>query len=116
MDCFIIFSGELAEFCLNNSNLPGEELPNQAFVLDYVIFDPTDPDTLIDYEEFEDQFRVVITTRNLLKFSLHFELVLQTDGTYKLMWQGFPVLILGSSDYDRRFHPILLSVCSREAQ
>ena len=50
---------------------------------DYVIFDPTDPDTLIDYEEPEDQFRVVITTRNLLKFSLHFELVLQTDGTYK---------------------------------
>ena len=39
----IIFSGELGEFCLNNSNLPGEELPNQAFVLDYVIFDPTDP-------------------------------------------------------------------------
>ena len=71
---------------------------------------------MIDYEEFEDQFRVVITTRNLLKFSLHFELVLQTDGTYILMWQGFPVLILGSSDYDRRFHPILLSVCSREAQ
>ena len=71
---------------------------------------------MIDYEEFEDQFRVVITTRNLLKFSLHFELVLQTDGTYILMWQGFPVLILGSSDYDRHFHPILLSVCSREAQ
>jgi hypothetical protein len=50
-----------------------------------VIFDPTDPDTLIDYEDPEDQFRVVITTRNLLKFSLHFELVLQSDGTYKLM-------------------------------
>ena len=81
----IIFSGELGEFCLNNSNLPGEELPNQAFVLDYVIFDSTDPDTLIDYEDPEDQFRVVITTRNLLKFSLHFELVLQSDGTYKLM-------------------------------
>ena len=72
-----------------------------------MIFDPTDPDTLIDYEDSEDQFRVVKTTRNLLKFSLHFELVLQSDGTYKLMWQGFPVLILGSSDYDRRFHPIL---------
>ena len=71
---------------------------------------------MIDYEEPEDQFKVVITTRNLLKFSLHFELVLQTDGTYKLMKQGFPVLILGSSDYNRRFHPILLSVCSRQAQ
>ena len=71
----IIFSGELSKFCLKNSNQPGEELPNQAFVLDYVIFEPTDPDTLIDYEDLEDQFRVVITTRNLLKFSLHFELV-----------------------------------------
>ena len=49
--------GELGEFCLNNSNLPGEELPNQAFVLDYVIFDPTDPDTFIDYDFDFDRLR-----------------------------------------------------------
>ena len=107
--------GDLATFCLAHSELPAENLPNQPFILDYVIFDQSDPDTLIDYED-EDQFRLVISTRNLLKFSLHFKLVLQADGTYKLMWQGFPVLIVGSSDFDRHFHGIVLSVCSREAQ
>ena len=76
--------GDLATFCLAHSELPAENLPNQPFVLDYVIFDQSDPDRLIDYED-EDQFRLVISTRNLLKFSLHFKLVLQTDGTYKLI-------------------------------
>ena len=107
--------GQLAEFCTENSELPGEELPNEPFVLDYIIFDESDPSTLIDYEV-GDQFRLVITTRNLLKFSLNFTLVLQTDGTYKLMWQGFPVLIVGVSDFDRHFHGIVLAVCTREAQ
>ena len=107
--------GELAEFCIKNSVLPGEDFPNQPFVLDWIIFDKSDPDSLIDYEE-DDQFRVVITARNLLKFSLHFTLVLQTDGTYKLMLQGFPVLLVGASDFDRRFHGIVLAVCTRERQ
>ena len=55
--------GQLAEFCTENSELPGEELPNEPFVLDHIIFDKTDPSTLIDYED-GDQFRLVNTTRN----------------------------------------------------
>jgi hypothetical protein len=54
-------------------------------VLDFQIFDEDDIDTLVDFEE-RDQFRVVITNRHLLKFSDKFKLVLQTDGTYKVVW------------------------------
>lgn len=36
---------------------------------------------------------------------------LQADATYKLMWQGFPVLIVGTTDLDRKFHLIGVAVC-----
>ena len=107
--------GELAKFCIEHNQIPDEDSPHEPFVLDFQIFDEDDIDTLVDFEE-GDQFRVVITTRHLLKFSDKFKLVLQTDGTYKVVWQGFPIIIVGASDYDRHFHGVLLAICSREAQ
>ena len=41
---------------------------------------------------------------------------IHADATYKLNWQGFPVLIVGTTDSDRKFHPIGLSVCIEEKQ
>ena len=107
--------GDLASFCIDHNQIPGEDSPHEPFVLDYQIFDADIAESLVDYEE-GDQFRVVITTRYLLTFSKNFKLVLQTDGTYKLVWQGYSIIILGSSDFDRHFHGILISICSREAQ
>ena len=40
--------------------------------------------------------------------------VLQADATYKLIWQGNPVLIIGITDTKNQFHPILIAVCSNE--
>ncbi|CAF4227099.1 unnamed protein product [Rotaria sordida] len=42
--------------------------------------------------------------------SLH----LHADATYKLIWQGFPVLIVGTTDFNKAFHPFGLAVCSNE--
>ena len=39
---------------------------------------------------------------------------LHADGTYKLMWQGFPVLVVGSSDKNKKFRPMGLAVASSE--
>ena len=86
---------------------------HEPFVLDYQIFDQDDLDSLVDYED-GDQFRVVITTKHLLYFSSSFKLVIQTDGTYKLVWQGFQVIIVGASDYDRHFHGVLLAIYAQE--
>ena len=77
--------GELAKFCSEHTEIPGEDLPHEPFVLDFQIFDEDDIDSLVDFEK-GDQFRFVVTTRHLLKFSINFKLVLQTDGssyTYK---------------------------------
>ncbi len=79
--------GDLAKLSEENSQIPDDD--HEPFVLVYQIIDQDDPDTLIDNEDPRDQFRVVIITRFLLKFSVHFKLVIQTDGTYKLVWQGF---------------------------
>lgn len=37
-----------------------------------------------------------------------------SDGTYKLIWQNFPVLQCGTTDMHRQFHPFGLSVCTSE--
>jgi hypothetical protein len=52
-----------------DNQIPDEDSPHEPFVLDFQIFDEDDIDTLVDFEE-GDQFRVVITTRHLLKFIL----------------------------------------------
>jgi len=39
---------------------------------------------------------------------------LQVDATYKLLWQGFPVLVAGCSDQNRVFHPVTIAVCTGE--
>ena len=37
------------------------------------------------------------------------------DATYKLIWQSFPVLISGTIDLQRHFHPVSESIYSNEA-
>ena len=99
--------GELAKWCDEHSNLPTPDLPDEAFVVNYEIFIDMDELDLLDrpesYEE-GDFFRYFISTRRLLEFTSNFTNIIQTDGTYKLLWQGFLVKVIGASDADRVFH------------
>ena len=54
----------------------------------------------------------------VVKFQIYYpdETYTLTDGTYKLTWLGNAILIVGSSNFDRVFHPVGLACCSREAQ
>lgn len=58
-------------------------------------------------------FRFFISTPRLLKMSAKAE-TLHADGTYKLIIQGYPVIIVGSSDMARKFHMIGMAVCMSE--
>jgi hypothetical protein len=60
-------------------------------------------------------FRLAVTTKRLLENTRNLDMV-QADATYKLIWQGFPVLIVGTSDSQRQFHPFCLAVCTNEAE
>jgi hypothetical protein len=57
--------------------------------------------------------RLFLSTKRLLKLAKRAK-VFQADATYKLIWQGFPVLIVGTSDMDNKFHPLGMAVCSNE--
>jgi hypothetical protein len=39
---------------------------------------------------------------------------IHADATYKLIWQGFPVLVIGTTDLNKAFHPFGLAICSNE--
>ncbi|CAF1431807.1 unnamed protein product [Rotaria magnacalcarata] len=105
--------GELEQWCKNNLNIPTDE--NEAFVVSYKI--------LYDNEEYEDDedveendgnlFRIFISSirlLNIISMSSH----VCSDATYKLVWQGFPVLIVGTTDLNKAFHPFGLAICSNE--
>lgn len=43
-------------------------------------------------------------------------LSINADATYKLIWQGFPVLVLGTTDMEKKFHFIGIAVCKSETE
>ena len=105
--------GELASWCLDHNLLPEESLMDQPFVVDYNVFFPDDEERRGDFEH-GDIFRFFITTRRLIQFSLKGKVILHTDATYKINWNGYPLLVVGTSDLNRAFHPLGLALCSRE--
>ncbi len=40
--------------------------------------------------------------------------MVQTDSTYKLVWQGYPVMLVGTSDKMKIFHPFAIAICQSE--
>ena len=82
-------------------------------------FDEDDDGALFDFQvtatqdepfkSFPIYFRFVVTTKRLLAN------VLKTKHIcYKLIWLGFPVLIVGTTDKAKRFHPFGIGVTSSE--
>lgn len=95
--------GELERWILDHSNIP--ENIHEVFVISYYIFEGEPP-----------TFRFVLSTKHLLQLAAYSAKNIHADATYKLIWQGFPVLIVGTTDKERKFHPICLGVCSSERQ
>lgn len=95
--------GQLEQWCTDHNIEPNGE--DEAFVIDYEIKE--------DETGEESGFRVCISTKRLL---LHVKDVnhLCSDATYKLNYEGLPVLIIGTTDSDRHFHPISINICSDE--
>ena len=106
---------DLITWCEKNSHLPDNEMLDQHFVAAYESILPYDDmnDLPANFAK-NDLFRFYVTTRRLILFSGNAKVVLQTDGTYKLMWQGYPVLFIGTSDAQRSFFPFGMAVTSHE--
>lgn len=58
--------------------------------------------------------RFFLSTKHLLHLASQHCSLLQADATYKLVWLGFPVLIIGASDMNKVFHPFGLTLSRDE--
>lgn len=65
------------------------------------------------YEEKEKHFQYVFSTKKLLRNASKYKTIC-VDATYKVVYNGFPLLIMGSIDANRRFHLIAASLCVSE--
>jgi hypothetical protein len=102
----VVSLGDLAYLCDSLSGIP--ESDDEPFVLKH--------DIQIDDAIAENhQFRFLVTTKRLLTL-LEYSSTLHTDATYKLIWQGFPVLVVGTSDRAKKFHAIGIAVTSAETE
>ena len=96
--------GELVEWIKNHSEIPDDE--HETFVIDF-FFEINDkfPSASI--------FRFSLSTKFLLQLSQSTKHVC-TDTTHKILWEGFPVFLTGTTDLRRSYHPSSLSVCTNE--
>lgn len=58
-------------------------------------------------------FRFFVSSLQLLQLAINVNHMC-SDGTYKLIWQNFPILQCGTTDMQRHFHPFGLAVCTSE--
>lgn len=94
---------ELAEWCAKNTTIPDDE--DKAFVLDYEV----------SSENKDDQYiRIMMSTKFLLNLASKNSKFGCTDATYKLIYQGHSVIIVGHVDKERQFHPTGVSISTNE--
>ncbi len=100
--------GELEQWCIDNFSVPEDD--DEPFVVDHkFIYENEDDEDAI----YGSRFRFFLSSKTLLKIASTSKIIC-ADGTYKLNWQGYPVLITGTTDSDRHFHSFGLAVCTNE--
>lgn len=98
----MISIGQMAEWCEKHSNVPTDD--DEPFVF---AFETSGEDKNMF-------FRFAVSTKRMLADCIGLK-TLCVDATYKLNWHGFPFLVTGTVDRNKKFHPLCFSCTSREA-
>lgn len=93
--------GEMIEWCRLMEKTP--DGLDEAFILDHM------------YQEEDDSFAFISSTKRLLKLASTQKNIC-ADGTYKMMWEDFPLVAVGTIDRMRKFHLIGLCLTSNERE
>lgn len=93
--------GELIEWCRANEKKPKGQ--DDAFILGHF------------YNKGDDSFAFVVSTLRLLENARNRKNVC-ADGTYKIVWEDFPMIIIGTIDRNRKFHMLGLCLTSNERE
>lgn len=96
--------GTLEKWLDDNSSVPDDE--SKPFVLKFEM-NCENVDSI--------DFRFFVTTKLLLKQAIDC-IKIHADATYKIIWQGFPLLLVGTTDLHRSFHPFGVAICTSEQQ
>lgn len=103
----IISLSDFDGWCKSHTGIP--ENDNDSFVLNHeVIYKNEGLGTA-------PQFRVFITTKKLLNNARNTNFIC-ADATYKIVWEGYPALVLGTTNINRQFALIGIGLCSGEAE
>lgn len=86
--------GTLEKWLSDTSTVPDDE--TQPFILDFVID---------DMNEAKPRFKCFVTSRILLKSAVGADKV-HCDATYKIVREGYPILVVGTSDLYKRVSPV----------
>lgn len=92
---------DLKKWLEENSNVPVDK--TEPFIVNYHV----------SLDEKEPSFKFFASTKQLLSLATT-NIHVNTDGTYKLLWQGYPIIQIGNTDMHRSFHPFGLGVCTTE--
>lgn len=92
---------ELKQWLQDNLTIPEDK--SKPFVVDFNV----------NLEIKNPFFRFFVSTKLLLANAAS-STKIHADGTYKLIWQGYPILQVGTTDMHRSFHPFGLCVCTSE--
>lgn len=91
----------LKKWLVENSKVPSSS--TEPFIVDYELSKRSET----------PYFRFFVSSLQLLQLAIDVKHMC-ADGTYKLIWQNFPILQCGTTDMARHFHPFGLGVCSGE--
>lgn len=91
--------GELIEWLKTKTSVP--DSIDEAFVVNWT------------YEKRDDSFAFVVSTRRLLINAVG-QPNLSADGTYKVLWQSCPVIVVGIVDRQKHLHVTAIVVTSNE--
>ena len=92
--------GELEAKCIDSSEVPIDH--DEAYVVQ----------TSIDYDN--ATFTVIFSTKRLLENAARCR-VLCIDATYKVTYEGFPLILAGTVDCNGHYHPITVSIVHNES-
>lgn len=65
----------------------------------------TQSSTDIDNKDIVSEFEVFVITVNLIKQVIHSSDIIAAEDTYKLNNEGYPVLMIGTVEYSKQYHP-----------
>lgn len=98
----VVNLGDLMQWCESNATVPTND--DEPFVLSHGIS---------SHKKGENGFRFCITTLRLLLLLSEAKKIC-IDATYKLNWLGYPLIILGTVDQQKKFHPMIYACSSNE--